>query len=80
MWLPQELQNIILKYPDAKAKIIQLYHNDSNFKSLCEDYWLSTTLLEKYKESSDADMTLKDEYDSICLLLEKEVNEFLKKN
>ena len=80
MWLPQELQNVILKYPDAKAKIIQLYHNDSNFKSLCEDYWLSTTLHNKYKESLDPDVVLENEYDSICLLLEKEMTEYLTKN
>lgn len=79
MWLPQELQIVILKYPDAKAKIIQLYHNDSNFKSLCEDYWLSTTLHTRYKESSDPDVVLENEYDSICLLLEREVSEYLTK-
>ncbi len=80
MWLPQELQTVILKYPYAKAKIIQLYHNDSNFKSLCEDYWLSTTLHMKYKESLDPDVVLQNEYDSICLLLEKEMTEYLTKN
>lgn len=79
MWLPQELQIVIVKYPDAKAKIIQLYHNDSNFKSLCEDYWLSTTLHNRYKESSDPDVVLENEYDSICLLLEREVSEYLTK-
>jgi hypothetical protein len=80
MWLPQELQIVIVKYPDAKAKIIQLYNNDSNFKSLCEDYWLSTTLHTKYKGSLDTDSVLENEYDSICLLLEKEMAEYLKKN
>jgi len=80
MWLPQELQIVILKYPDAKAKIIQLYNNDSNFKSLCEDYWLSTTLHTKYRESRYSDVVLENEYDSICLLLEKEVTEYLKKD
>jgi hypothetical protein len=80
MWLPKELQTIILKYPDAKAKIIQLYHNDSNFKSLCEDYWLSRTLHTKYKESVYADIVLENEYESICLLLEKEVTKYLTKN
>ena len=79
MWLPQELQLVIVKYPDAKAKIIQLYHCDSNFKSLCEDYWLSTTLHTRYKESKDMDIVLENEYDSICVLLEKEMNEYLTK-
>jgi hypothetical protein len=80
MWIPQELQIVILKYPDAKTKIIQLYNNDSNFKSLCEDYWLSATLHTKYKDSRDSDVVLENEYDSICLLLEKEVTEYLKKD
>jgi hypothetical protein len=79
MWLPQELQIVILKFPDSKAKIIQLYNNDSNFKSLCEDYWLSTALHTKYKESMDTNVGLEAEYDSMSLLLEKEVTEYLKK-
>jgi hypothetical protein len=80
MWLPQELQIIIVKYPDAKAKIVQLYYNDSNFKSLCEDYWLSTALHTRYKERMHTDIVLENEYDSICLLLEKEMAEYLTKN
>lgn len=80
MWLPQELQILILKFPDSKAKIIQLYNNDANFKSLCEDYWLSTALYTKCKESINTDIVLEAEYDSMCLLLENEVTEYLKKN
>lgn len=80
MWLPQELQVILLKFPGSGAKIIQLYNHDSNFKSLCEDYWLSTTLLARQRGSIGADIAMENEYKSIRALLETEVEAYLDKN
>jgi len=79
MLITQELEPIILKFPDFKTKIIQLYNNDSNFKSLCDDYWLSSTLLQKYRGNVVADSILEDEYSSICAMLVKELNDYLRK-
>lgn len=79
MWLPQDLQSVIIKFPDSRAKLIQLYSNDANFKSLCEDYWLSTTLRAKCGHEPNKDNALKNEYDSICSLLEQEVNDYIRK-
>lgn len=79
MLVAQELQPIILKFPDFRAKIVQLYNNDLNFKSLCDDYWLSSILLQKYRKNVENDLMLEKEYDSICAVLEKEMTEYLKK-
>lgn len=79
MLVTQELQPIILKFPNFKIKIIQLYNHDSNFKSLCDDYWLSSTLLEKYKRNAGSDLILENEYSSICAMLSKELNDYLTK-
>ena len=80
MLIPKELQIILHKFPKHKVKIIQLYINNLNFKSLCEDVWLSTTLLKQYKNDPESGLTLEDEYDSICSLLEKEVITYLQRN
>jgi hypothetical protein len=72
-----ELQAMINKFPTYEAKIIQLYLNDLNFKSLCEDFWLSTNLLTRYKKNVESDLMLENEYHSICSLLEKEVMDYL---
>jgi hypothetical protein len=77
MLVTQELQPIILKFPDFKTKIIQLYNNDSNFKSLCDDYWLSSTLLQKYRRNVESYSILEDEYSGICAILVKELNDYI---
>ena len=74
-----ELQPIILKFPDFKTKIVQLYYNDSNFKSLCDDYWLSSSLLQKYRSDVAAGLVLENEYGAICAILEEEMTVYLKK-
>lgn len=79
MLVTQELQPIILKFPNLTTKIIQLYNNDLNFKSLCEDYLLSLTLLQLINENSKVDLVLQNEYDTICQLLETEILQYLKK-
>jgi hypothetical protein len=76
----QELQAMINKFPAYKAKIIQLYLNDLNFKSLCEDLWLSTNLLLTHKKNVESDLILENEFNSICSLLEKEVIDYLQNN
>jgi hypothetical protein len=79
MLVPLKLHVMIQKFPDFKVRIIQLYQHDENFKSLCEDYWLCTTLLEKQKHIAQTDAELATEYDSICTTLENDINEFLHK-
>jgi len=79
MLVPLKLHEMIQKFPDFKVRIIQLYQHDENFKSLCDDYWLCTTLLEKQKNRMLADPELALEYDSICSTLENDINKFLTK-
>jgi hypothetical protein len=79
MWVPLKLQDMIQRFPDFRVRIIQLYENDENFKSLCEDYWLCTTLLEKQRNRIEADVELATEYEAICITLENDINQYLKK-
>lgn len=79
MLVAQELQPIILKFPNLTTKIIQLYNNDLNFKSLCEDYLLGLTLQQLILENSKSDPALRNEYGTICKLLETEILQYLNK-
>jgi len=79
MWVPLKLQDMIQRFPDFRVRIIQLYENDENFKSLCEDYWLCITLLEKQRNRIEADVELATEYEAICITLENDINQYLKK-
>lgn len=79
MLVAQELQPIILKFPNLTTKIIQLYNNDLNFKSLCEDYLFSLNLLQLLTTNTSSDQALQHEYDAICKLLETELLQYLKK-
>lgn len=78
MEIRQDLKLLIDRFPDQKVKIIQLYLNDSNFKSLCEDFCLCLTQLEKQKNILESDLVIKKEYDFMYSLLEGELNEYLK--
>ena len=77
MWVPLKLQLMIQKFPDFRIRIIQLYEHDENFKSLCEDYWLCTTLLEKQKNMKPVNAELATEYSLICTTRENDINQYL---
>ncbi len=79
MWVPQKLQVMIQKFPDFRIRILQLYEHDENFKSLCEDYWLCTAMLEQQKKMTPADAALATEYSLICITLENDINQYLRK-
>ncbi len=79
MWIHEKLEAMIKKFPDFKVRIIQLYQNDENFKSLCEDYWLCTTQLAKHKSTIQINTHLEEEYDSMRSTLENDINEYLNK-
>lgn len=80
MWIAPELQPILFHFPEARNKIIQLFNNDLNFKSMCEDYWVCLKVLEECNEHRGQDEPLKTEYQAIRALLEKEVTDYLKRN
>ncbi len=79
MLVPQKIQVMIQKFPAFKLRIIQLYQYDENFKSLCEDYWLCTTLLQQQKDMIPGDTELATAYSLICTTLENDIDQYLKK-
>jgi hypothetical protein len=75
--MTKELDHMIERFPTHRGKIMELYKSSYNFRSLCEDYWISgEVLLNRRKTMTSESMQVK-EYESICLLLEKEVMDYL---
>lgn len=77
MLIANELQPVLMHFPEARNKIIQLFYNDLNFRSMCEDYWMCTKMLEKFAAREGQYELLETEYQSIRMLLEIEVNDYL---
>ena len=65
------------KFPLQSIGIEELYHHNTDFRSLCEDYFLCINALDQYqKESGDDQNTLK-EYDDLRKELETELENFI---
>lgn len=77
--MTKELDNILEKFPTQRQRIMELYRASSNFRSLCEDYWISTQELSVHRKKLKSDVRLTKEYGTICLLLEKEVKDYIDK-
>lgn len=77
MNLTKELDKMIEKFPMHRVRIIQLYCSNEDFKSLCDDYWISVQSLFMYRKNLTSDLKLTKEYDAICALLEEEVLNYL---
>jgi len=75
--IPQALNTLqFAKYMEA---IKMLYKVDDDFKTLCDDYLISKTSLEKIKEKSVEDKQRELEYRRLALDLEKEIIEYVTK-
>lgn len=78
--MTKELDRILEKFPTHREKIIELYNSNPNFRSLCDDYWISVQALRVHRKNLKSDLILTEEYDNICNLLEKEVRDYLQEN
>ena len=67
------LEYILTRFPDQRAKIINLYNTDDDFKTLCEDYFTSVQAIEKCRTSATKGREVENEYLHVNLELEKEI-------
>ena len=72
-YLHPELRLIIEMFPKQKEKISDLYKQDSDFRSLCADYYLcKKTLLDLQKQFSEKENNI-EEYEYVRIDLEQEL-------
>ena len=65
--------HILTKFPDHRAKIIELYRKDEDFRILCDDYLTSVQTIEEYRLKTLSDKEYESEFLRIYLDLEKEI-------
>jgi len=71
------LQIIKQRYPSHKMRIEQLYEQDEEFKSLCDDYISCLNFVKKIRERSEESKKTIEDYESIIRDLEKEIFELI---
>ena len=72
------LEYILNKFPDQRPKIIDLYNNDEDFRTLCEDYLTTVETLEKCRLNGIKDKKFENEFLQVYVELEKEIIHLLK--
>ena len=75
--LQPELLFVIGKFPALSDRIHALYKNDSDFKTLCEDYFFCIDTLHKYRNEFRKKQSAIKEYEVVRKDLEKELQDFL---
>ncbi|ULQ52000.1 hypothetical protein [Flavihumibacter fluvii] len=76
--MEKELDNILERFPQYREKIICLYTNNEDFKSLSDDYLQCKITLSKFRQHLlVADTRMENEYKALCLDLEQEILQFL---
>jgi hypothetical protein len=73
------LEFILSKFPDHRAKIIELYNKDEDFRILCEDYLASTMTIEECRQNMIDEREFENEFLQVNLDLEKEIIHLLGK-
>ena len=71
--MKKAFDHILLKFPDHRAKIMDLYHREEDFRTLCIDYLNTLQSLEDCRKSSIIDMEIEIEYSQLFIDLEKEI-------
>jgi hypothetical protein len=75
--IPQALNTA--QFAQYMETIKMLYRVDDDFKTLCDDYLLSKTSLEEFKEKTLEDKQRELEYKRLSRELEKEILEYVTK-
>lgn len=71
---------ILTRFPEYRAKIIDLYNKDEDFRILCDDYLGSADALEECRKNVIKDKEFENEYSEVHLELEKEIIHLLEMN
>ena len=75
--MQKELDYMIGRFPRYRARVIELFNCNDDFKSLCDDYWQCHNNLYRLNEQANREPRLENGYKMLSLTLEQEVLHFL---
>jgi predicted secreted protein len=73
----KELDYMIEKFPQYRAKLIHLFNNNDDFRSLCDDYWQCNYCATKFTSNVKNEARIENNYKVLSLALEQEVQNYL---
>jgi hypothetical protein len=75
--MSKPLNMIVREFSEHGETIKNLYSTDDDFKTLCEDYYISRMNIEKLREQLLENRQSALEYKHLAVALEKEILEYL---
>jgi hypothetical protein len=76
--MEKELDYMIEKFPQYRARLIDLFRQNDDFRSLCDDYWQCNYNMHKLAGNVVKEARIENNYRMLSLNLEQEVMTFLK--
>jgi hypothetical protein len=71
--MQEALEYILSRYPDHRAKIVEIFNRDEDFRILCQDYYTSAAALEASRHDTIKNRKVENEYSQVYVELEKEI-------
>ncbi len=75
--IDKRLDNVLVKFPAFRARIIELFGNNEEFKSLCEDYWECRDEIARFEFERRRINSTQRQFTDLALNLENEMMKFL---
>jgi len=73
-----QLEAIKEKWPEYKDQIMALYYQDTKFRAICDDYYLSLQYLNKFRKEFSEKLETIEDYENIITELETELRDRIK--
>ena len=71
------LEHVLVKFPDHRVKITDLYDKDEEFRILCDDYLTSVQTLEQIRTGTKTTNPFENEFLDLNHELENELGKIL---
>lgn len=68
-----QLETVRDRWPEHKDHILSLYHTDTRFRAICEDYYLCMRHLDKFRKEFSEKLQTIEEYEKMRQELEIEL-------
>jgi hypothetical protein len=75
--MEKELDYMIERFPQYRARLMELFENNDDFRSLCDDYWQCNYNIFKLNGNVIKETRIENNYRMLSLNLEQEVMNFL---